>query len=83
MKKITYKGHTIEPASEQQRSGAWVARATVFVEEGTGVKKIPIFGRRRAGFDSQRQADSYALELAKLWVDGRVWGGNGGATTAS
>src|SRR5712692_2081292 len=40
-------------------------------------KKIPIFGRRRVTFDTRRQADSYAIELAKLWIDGRLWGANG------
>lgn len=77
MKKISYKGHLIELASERLRSRGWVARATVVIEERKRVKKIPIFGRRRATFDSRKEADSYALELAKLWVDGRIWGGNG------
>lgn len=77
MKKVSYKGHTIELVSEKLRPGGWVARATVVIEEGKRVKKIPIFGRRRATFDSRKEADSYALELAKLWVDGRIWGGNG------
>jgi hypothetical protein len=77
MKKASYKGHAIELVSEQLRSGGWVARATVIVEEGKRIKKIPIFGRRRASFDSQKEADAYGLELAKLWVEGRIWGGNG------
>lgn len=78
MKRASYKGHAIELVSERFRSRGWVARATVVIEEGGRVKKIPIFGRRRASFDSLREADAYALELAKLWVDGRLWGGNGG-----
>ena len=77
MKKVTYKGHTIELVSYRFRSRGWVARATVVVEEGERSKKIPIFGRRRASFDSLKEADAYALELAKLWVEGRIWGGNG------
>lgn len=40
-------------------------------------KRIPIFGRRRATFNNQRRADAYAMELAKLWIDGRLWGANG------
>jgi hypothetical protein len=28
-------------------------------------------------FDTQAQADSYGLELAKLWIDGKLWGANG------
>ncbi len=77
MKKVSYKGHLIELGSEKLRAGEWVARATVIIDDGKTVKMIPIFGRRRSSFDSRKEADSYALELAKLWVDGRVWGGNG------
>jgi hypothetical protein len=54
-----------------------MARATIIVIEGKKEKRIPIFGRRRGTFDTQRQADAYALELAKLWIDGRTWGTNG------
>jgi hypothetical protein len=77
MKRISYKGHTIELVSDQLRSGVWVARATVIVQDRESTKQIPIFGRRRASFDSRRQADAYALELAKLWIEGRLWGANG------
>lgn len=79
MKKVSYKGHTVELVSHRLRSGGWVAGATVVIEEGKEVKKIPIFGRRRARFDSRKEADAYALELAKLWIEGRIWGGNGRA----
>ncbi len=54
-----------------------MARATIVIGIGKSAKRIPIFGRRRAAFDSRREADAYALELAKLWVDGRLWGANG------
>lgn len=73
----TYRGHRVELESESTRSGEWVARATIVVFEGKKDKRIPIFGRRQATFDSQKQADAYALELAKLWIDGRTWGTNG------
>jgi hypothetical protein len=77
MKKRTYRNHRVELTSEKTRSGEWAARAMIIVEDGKGVKTIPIFGRRRATFQTQRQADTYALELAKLWIDGRLWGANG------
>jgi hypothetical protein len=77
MKKTHYRGHQVELTSEQTPSGAWVARATVVIDDGKTVKRIPIFGRRRATFETSRKADAYALELAKLWIDGRLWGGNG------
>jgi len=77
MKQVSYKAHTVELVSEKLRSGGWVARATVVIEEGNRIKKIPIFGRRRASFDSRKEADAYALELAKLWIEGKISGGNG------
>lgn len=73
----TYRGHRVELDSEQTKSGEWVARATIVVFEGKKEKRIPIFGRRRGTFNTQKQADAYALELAKLWVGGRTWGTNG------
>ncbi len=77
MKKVSYRGHTIELSSERMRSQRWVPKAIILIEENKTVKRIPVYGRRRASFDTQREADSCALELAKLWVDGRVSGGNG------
>ena len=77
MKKRSYRGHLVALISAKRGSREWTARAIVIIEENRRVKKIPIFGRRRATFESKRAADSYALELAKLWIDGRLWGGNG------
>jgi hypothetical protein len=77
MKSVTYKGHTIELDSHKMRSGKWTARALVIFDEANASKKVPIFGRRQASFDTKREADAYALELARLWVEGRIWGANG------
>lgn len=46
-------------------------------DDGKTVKQIPILSRRRTRFDTQQEADAYALELAKLWIEGKIWGGNG------
>jgi hypothetical protein len=54
-----------------------MARATIVIFEAKREKRIPIFGRRRGTFDTRRQADAYALELAKIWINGRTWGTNG------
>jgi len=72
-----YRDHQIELLSEATDSGEWVAQAMIVITDADKAKRIPIFGRRRATFDSKRGADAYALELAKLWIDGRLWGGNG------
>jgi hypothetical protein len=77
MRTKNYRDHRIELLSELTKSGEWVAQAMIVITNAGKAKRIPIFGRRRATFDSKRGADAYALELAKLWVDGRLWGGNG------
>jgi hypothetical protein len=77
MRKKIYRDHIVELASAKSRRGEWAARATIILEENKTVKKIPIFGRRQATFETRRQADSYAMELAKLWIDGRHLGANG------
>tara|TARA_Y100000294_G_C8420754_1_gene282678 strand:- start:136 stop:375 length:240 start_codon:yes stop_codon:yes gene_type:complete len=77
VKKVTYKNHVVELLSQRRRAGGWYARATVIIEDDKKTKQIPILSRRRTRFDTQRDADDYALELAKLWIDGRTWGGNG------
>ena len=77
MRAKTYRGHLVELESEKTKSGGWYPRATIVINENRRIKKIPILGRRRMTFDSRSQADRYALELAKIWIDGRTWGTNG------
>jgi hypothetical protein len=73
----TYRGHRVELESEQVRGREWLARATIVIVDGRKEKRIPIYGRRQATFDAKNKADAYALELAKLWIDGRTYGANG------
>jgi hypothetical protein len=77
MRNQTYQGHGVELDAEEIRDGEWVARATIVIADGIKPKRVPIFGRRRATFDSQQEADSYGFELAKLWIEGKMWGSNG------
>jgi hypothetical protein len=77
MRTKSYRGHRVELQSEAKRHGEWIARVTIVFTEGNREKRIPIFGRTRMTFATQTQADSYGFELAKLWIDGRLWGTNG------
>ncbi|MBM2802467.1 MAG: hypothetical protein HW419_360 [Deltaproteobacteria bacterium] len=77
MRTRTYRDHRVELDAEEIRKGEWVARATIVIVEHSKAKRIPIFGRRRATLDTERQADAYGFELAKLWIDGKLWGSNG------
>ena len=73
----TYRGHRVEFDTGQNRNGQWIARATIVVYERQKEIRIPIFGRRQMHFENRAQADAYAYELAKLWIEGRLWGANG------
>ena len=77
MRSKTYCEHRVELDSEKVHDNQWVARATIVVVEAETEKRIPIFGRRRATFDSQDLADAYGFELAKIWIDGKLSGANG------
>jgi hypothetical protein len=77
MRARTYRGHRVELNSAELSAREWIARATIVIVDDKKVKRIPIFGRRQATFETQAKADAYALELAKLWIDGKTWGTNG------
>jgi hypothetical protein len=77
MRTKSYRGHRIEFHSEARAPGEWIARLTIAFMENGKEKRIPVFGRRRMTFASRAQADAYGFELAKLWIDGRLWGTNG------
>ncbi|HEY7165041.1 MAG TPA: hypothetical protein VIB79_10795 [Candidatus Binatia bacterium] len=77
LRKRVYRGHTVEFTSEQKRNGEWIARAMIILAHPGGTKRIPIFGRLRMTFGTEREANAYAFELAKLWIEGRLWGTNG------
>ncbi len=41
MKRKSYKDHVVELESQRRRSGGWYSRATVIIDDGKTVKKIP------------------------------------------
>ena len=77
MRAKSYRGHLVQFESEPKRSGEWLARVTIVFTESGKEKRIPIFGRNRMTFETRARADAYGFELAKLWIDGRLWGTNG------
>jgi hypothetical protein len=77
MRARRYRGYRIEFESEAKVPGQWVARVTIAFTEHRKEKRIPIFGRRRMTFANRAQADAYGFELAKLWIEGRLYGTNG------
>ena len=66
----TYQGHGVELDAEEVGSGQWVARATIVIDEGEKPKRIPIYGRPRATFDT------YANDFRNNWQT--TYGSQGG-----
>jgi hypothetical protein len=69
MKKlIPYKRYVLEPNSYKLSAGGWVPRAWVIMETEDEVKMHPVYSKTKTRL-TQDEADEYAIELGKLWVD--------------
>jgi len=68
MQAIPYKNHLIRPDSPALASGGWRPRAWVVSPRGSRRAQHPIFppGESRP---TLQQANQYAIELAKKWID--------------
>jgi hypothetical protein len=77
MRTKNYRHHRIELLSEVTNSGEWVAQAMIVITDAGKAKRIPIFGRRRATFDSKRGADALCSGIGQAldrWPPmGRQW----------
>ncbi len=72
MKEEIYREHRIEAGSMEYESGGWPAEATVYwVEQGQG-RTCPLYHPPGTDpFPTQDEAETYAIGMAKKWID---WG---------
>jgi len=69
---VTHKGYPIKLVSYKLKSGAWSPWAKIFQPEGGRVTISEIGSRSNLLLDTKKEADAHALELAKMWIDGRL-----------
>jgi hypothetical protein len=68
MQGIPYKGYLIRLDSQALKSGGWQPRAWVVSPRGPRGARQSIFPRTETR-PTLEQANQYAIELAKKWID--------------
>ncbi|MEE9537829.1 MAG: hypothetical protein V3W10_00640 [candidate division NC10 bacterium] len=70
MKEEIYKEHHIEAGSMEYESGGWPAEATVYWEEQGHGRTCPLYHPPgKDAFHTQDEAETYAIGMAKQWID--------------
>jgi len=70
-KGIVYRGRTIEPQAYQSDGEQWRPKAIVVTHEGGSVQTLPIVSHIDTMFATEAEANAYAVEMAKKWIDER------------
>ena len=66
-----YRGYNIEIQSYGSDGDRWRPKAVVAVLEGGVVQLKTVNAPLAVLFESEAEADAYALEMAKKWIDDR------------
>jgi hypothetical protein len=66
-----HRGRTIEPQSDLSDGGQWRPKAILVTHEGGAVRTLPIVAHVDITFATEREANVYAVEMAKKWIDER------------
>ncbi len=70
MQGIPYKKYLIRPDSQSLRSKGWMPRAWVILQAGPRRAQQAILPDKETR-PTREQANQYAVELAKRWIDER------------
>jgi hypothetical protein len=66
-----YGGWTIEPQSYEADGELWHPKASVVTHKGESVLTLPIVAHLDTTFATEAEANTYAVEMAKKWIDER------------
>jgi hypothetical protein len=66
---VQYKGRVIEAQSYESDGGRWRPKAVVSTEEGGRLHTHSVSAPLAGLFATEREADAYAVEMAKKWID--------------
>jgi hypothetical protein len=68
---IHYKGWVIEAQSYKSDGNRWRPKALVSVYQGGSVRVHQVPAPLDATYDTEQDANTYAVAMAKKWVDDR------------
>ncbi len=69
MSDVEYKGWLIEAQSYKSDGGRWRPKALVSIHEGGSLRTHLVPAPLDKMFDTEEQADAYAIPMAKKWID--------------
>ena len=69
MPDVQYKGWVIEAQSYKSDSGRWRPKALVSIHEAGNLRTHVVPAPLERMFDTEADADAYAVEMAKKWID--------------
>jgi len=67
-----YKTYEIEITSQKDSSGRWIADATTTPEIGAVRSMTALGDAKKGGFASQQEAETAALDWAKMRIDQKI-----------
>ena len=67
---IEYRGHFIEVQSYQSDGNRWRPKVVVSAYSGGALHQKILSAPIDVLFDSEAEADTYSLAMAKKWIDG-------------
>ena len=68
---VGYKGWKIEPQSLKSDGARWRPKAVVSIHEGAAIHQHHVAAPLGVMYATERDADAYAVEMAKKWIDER------------
>ncbi len=71
MPDVQYKSWVIEPQSYKSDGERWRPKALVSIHEGGSVRVHHVAAPLDVMRDTEADADAYAVEMAKKWIDDR------------
>jgi hypothetical protein len=66
---IEYRGHFIDVQSSESDGTRWRPKAVVSIYLGGALHRTIVSAPLEVLFDSEAAADTYALAIAKKWID--------------
>jgi hypothetical protein len=71
MTEVQYKGREIETQSYQSDGARWRPKAMVITFGGGSVHTQPVSAPQDVTFETEQEADAYAVKMAQKWIDER------------
>lgn len=68
---LDHRGRIIEPQSYLSDGDRWRPKAVLGTHEDRSVRPLPIVAHVNITFATEREANAYAVEMTKKWIDER------------